>query len=321
MAYRPHVIDVHHHWMPRDHVRRIDSFMREGEHARRGGDRWSLMRGGESVHNLDSVCVGDTEMHLRDMDEAGVDAAVFSLGIWLEWLTLSTSRETNDELAEIQRLSEGRVIGLAHVPPLEQGAEDELERAVRRLGLKGVNLTTHWQGTYLDEEPFRPFMRKVAALNVPIVVHASSSSGLAASLDGDSTHLGRVVDMTIIVTRLLKSDLLEELPNLRFQLPQLGGAWWAVKRRLRIDEPASTLGSRLRLLKNIWFDAGPASWAPCDLTLAVQNLGADRVMFGTDYPSTRTFMKRALDAHQATPYSDADRAAIMSENAIDFYGL
>jgi predicted TIM-barrel fold metal-dependent hydrolase len=316
-------IDVHHHWIPSSHMRRIESFLRPGESIlRRGADtRSSLLRNGEDIMNTDEACIGNPEVHLVDMTAAGVDAAVFQLGIWLEWLDLGSAREANDEMAEIQRNSGGRIIGLAHVPPLIKGAEQELERAIVDLGLRGVNLTTHWQGTYPDEAPFRPFFRKVAELGVPVVIHASSCSGICAPLDGDGTHMGRMMDQTVIVTRVMKSSLLDEFPTLRFVMPQLGGAFWAVKRRIRIEDPKSTLGSRVATLDRIWFDTSPPLWAPADIQHAVTNLGARRLVLGTDYPSSRSFLQRGADNVRALQLSDADRHAIMAGNAIGIFNL
>lgn len=317
MATPPRMIDIHQHWIPRAHHRRLDSFMRPGEYVlRRGADtRSSLMRNGQSMMNMDEACISDPDAHLADMDANGIDAAVFQMAIWLEYLDLDAAREANDEMAEVQRTSGGRLVGLAHVPPLADGAERELERAIRDLDLRGVNLTTHWRGVYLDEPPFRPLLRKAEELDVPVVVHASGTSGPCAFLDADGSQFGRVVDMTMIVTKLLKSDLLEELPSLRFVMPQLGGAFWAVQRRLAIEEPHSALGSRRHLLDRLWFDTAPGVWASQDLTLAVANLGADRLLFGSDYPSTRNFMQRAADALRGATISDAERGPIYSGNA------
>lgn len=319
----PRAIDVHHHWIPSSHMKRIESFLRPGESIKRRGaeTRSSILRNGEDIMNTDEACIGNPQMHLADMTAAGVDAAVFQLGIWLEWLDLGSAREANDEMAEIQRTSGGRIIGLAHVPPLIKGAEQELERAIVKLGLRGVNLTTHWQGTYPDEAPMRPFMRMVAELDVPVVIHASSCSGICAPLDGDGTHMGRTMDQTVIVTRVMKSSLLDEFPNLRFVMPQLGGAFWAVKRRIRIEDPQSTLGARVHTLDRIWFDTSPPLWSPADIQHAVTNLGAQRLVLGTDYPSTRNFLQRGADNVRALNLSDADRHAIMAGNAIRIFNL
>jgi predicted TIM-barrel fold metal-dependent hydrolase len=120
------IVDAHHHWVPQSHLERLEAFMGPGESVRRrpnGSTRSSLMRNGEDIYNMDEAVVANTDARLKDMDEAGVDIAVLQLGIWLEFLNLETARETNDELAKIQRETNGRLIGLAHVPPRIEGAE------------------------------------------------------------------------------------------------------------------------------------------------------------------------------------------------------
>lgn len=321
MSDRSRVMDVHHHWMPADHLRSIATFMRNGDTLRRQDRTLSILRNGVPVHNMDEALIADADAQVVDMDEAGVDVAVFSLGLWLEWLDLARAKEVNDELAAIQRRSGGRIVGLAHVPPLVEGASAELIRAVTTLGLRGVNLNTHCRGTYLDAPEFRPFLRTVADLGVPIVVHASTSSPCCSALEGDGTMFSRVVDQTALVVKLISSGLLEEIPGLRFVLPHMGGAFAMLRKRIGFGSFQSPLTKRRVALERMWFDTAPGVWDPIDISYCVGNQGPSKVVFGSDYPTFRHWMKRGVEVALQARLSDEERGALLGGNAAELFPL
>lgn len=321
MPNRPPVVDVHHHWVPQSHIDSIERFLREGETIERADGRLSILRNGQQVHMIHEQIAGRPEAHLADMDAAGVDVAVFSLAIWLEWLNLATAREANEEMAEIQDRSGGRIVGLAHVPPLEEDSEQELERCVRELGLRGVNLTTHWQGVYPDDPAFRSYFRKVAELDVPVVFHASGIAGAFPHVDADGTQFGRVMDMTYLVVRMLLGGLLEELPSLRVVLPQMGGSFWAIKRRIGLGIWENALTRKAHLLDRIWFDTAPGVWEAMDVDFAIRNLGASRMLLGSDYPVHQDWMARCVHNVRSAQVSEEEKQAVLGGNAAALFRL
>ncbi|MCC7107319.1 MAG: amidohydrolase [Chloroflexi bacterium] len=321
MPSRPPVVDVHHHWVPQAHINTIERFLREGESLAREGGILKILCNGQQVHMFDEQSVGRMEAHLADMDAAGVDVAIWSLAIWLEWLDLASAREANDDMAEIQRRSNGRVVGLAHVPPFEEGSIQELERCVRELGLRGVNLTTHWRGVYPDNPLIRPYFRKIAELDVPVVFHAAAIAGAFPQIDSDGTQFGRVMDMTYIVVRLLLGGLLEELPTLRVIVPQMGGSFWAIKRRIGLGIWENALTRKAHLLERIWFDTAPGVWEGGEVDFAIRNLGPDRMMLGSDYPVHKDWMARCVQNVRGAQVSQAEREAVLGGNAAALFGL
>jgi predicted TIM-barrel fold metal-dependent hydrolase len=52
---------------------------------------------------------------------------------------------------------------------------DELERAVRQLGMKGAMLFGTTNGEYLDDDRFAPFWKRVEALGCPTYLHAADA--------------------------------------------------------------------------------------------------------------------------------------------------
>jgi len=84
------------------------------------------------------------EGRLREMDKAGIDMAVLSLGHpGVEAFDPSEgttwAKKTNDELARVVKRHPTRFAGLAALAPQDsRGAADELKRAMTELGLKGA---------------------------------------------------------------------------------------------------------------------------------------------------------------------------------------
>lgn len=107
-------IDVHHHWMPREHIDNVEKYLRPNERAVREGDKVRLFRNDLEVFTI-LPAYPDIGEHLRVMDMAGVDMAVLSTCLWQEWNTMAIAPFINDSLAKVQREHPNRIIGLAPI--------------------------------------------------------------------------------------------------------------------------------------------------------------------------------------------------------------
>jgi len=137
------------------------------------GARQIILEKPKGHQNLNFV-EGDYSMEakLKAMDEAGVDKAIMRVPVWQEWLGLDTCKIVNDESAAMCKQSKGRLYGTACVPPWG-GKENiyELERCLKELGMVGVQLACHYGQIYLDDEAFKPYLKVLNEMRVPIVVH------------------------------------------------------------------------------------------------------------------------------------------------------
>lgn len=103
---------------------------------------------------------------IKYMDEAGIDMQVLSFnGTDLEKFDNSKSvnmaRRINDELSKVIKKYPKRFSGfavLAYQDP--KASADELERAVKELGLKGAKLDSHVRGEFLDDQKYWPIFEK-----------------------------------------------------------------------------------------------------------------------------------------------------------------
>ncbi len=243
-----------------------------------------------------STLVGDiTDLgkRLRDMDAMGVDIQAISLyPPWVDVLNqdLAAARRINDGIAQAVRLHPNRFVGLAMVPmssPTEAAAE--LERAVKELGMRGLEIASNVGGRNLDDQEFAPFYSKVQELDVPVFIHPANVLGMDRM---KSYHLGNLLgnptDTAAAAASLIFGGVLKEFPRIKFYLahgggscPYLRGRWehgWRIRQEARanIDKPPSEY---FRLL---YFDSLLHS-VPA-LNYLVETVGVERVMLGTDYP-------------------------------------
>ncbi len=78
----------------------------------------------------------------------------------------------NDGLAEWTARKPDRFVALGTVP-LQDGAEaaNELERGMKTLGFKGVQVLTNVDGKELSDPAFAPFWKKAEELGALVVIH------------------------------------------------------------------------------------------------------------------------------------------------------
>jgi 5-carboxyvanillate decarboxylase len=207
----------------------------------------------------------------------------------------------------------------------------EMERAVRELGLNGFIVNSHTNGEYLDEEKYWPILEAAEALDRPIYIHPRSlpESSLAPfrpyGLGGASW--GYAVETGTHGMRLLFSGVFDRFPRLKIILGHMGEGipYWVyrfdhmyatAKRNWgtgALKEPPSFYLKRNVLITTSGMFSDPA------LRYCIEVLGADNILWAADYPYQD--MKEAADFLDAAKISDADREKIYSGNAIRAFHL
>ena len=269
------------------------------------------------------------EAKLRAMDEAGVSTSLLSLNIpGLDGLdpadAVSVARDVNDELAELAAAHPGRLEGLAALPMQSPGrAAAELERAVAA-GLRGAILFSNAEGRSLDEPEFRQVFDAAASLDVPLLMHPTYPLS-APSLQAYALvpTLGFLFDTTTATLRLILDGLFERHPGFKLVVGHAGSVIPYIVGR--IDYESSRIPGGLGSLteppsahvRRLHVDTVTA-WSPA-LSLAIDYLGADRVLYATDHPFWDPARTEAAMAEVELPAPD--RSAIEAGNARRLFGL
>src|SRR5579859_6893765 len=138
---------------------------------------------GQNAFHLMGYDPSDTQLEdlgadrLQHMDAMGVDVQVLSytaagLPAIPAAEAVPLAREINDQLAAAIQAHPDRFAGFATLPtPDPEASARELERAVSKLGLKGVMISGRTNGLFLDDPVFRPILEAAVALDVPIYLH------------------------------------------------------------------------------------------------------------------------------------------------------
>lgn len=318
MKKRNLVIDVHHHWMPEEHYRRPELHVRQDEEVVHEPDRFRIRRAGVQLFSPPRM-TPRIEDQLKAMDRAGVDQAALHVGVWLDWLDMKAARLINDRLSELNAQFPGRIIPLAHVPPLEADAPRELKRAVVDLGFRGVAMNTHIGGILLDSEQLYPFYRAVSDLDVPIIVHPAAELPMAHPHGMEqfnlTRNLGRAIDTTINMARLMLGGTMDRFPKLRFVFSHMGGAFFALKNRLNPafwDKRSKNFFAQYK--KRIFIDTAPPFWSPEEIRFAVHMMGENQVLMGSDFP-TIELLKNSVATIQKTKTTAQVKKKLLGDNA------
>lgn len=282
--------------------------------------------------------LGDARIEL--MDRHGIAAQVISLTIpgtdGLEAdISLEQARAANDALADAVARHPGRYIGLASLAPMraEESAE-ELERCVQQLGLRGVNMHSHVGDHYLDDRRFWPIFEAAERLGVPINIHPTCPHasmlapylGYGWNLPGPGLGFGH--EVAIEVARMIYGGVLDAFPQLQLMLGHCGEAlpFWMYRLDFPYLKPyAEEHGppklDRLPseyLAQNCWYNCSGNFFLPALLT-CLHAVGADRVLFASDYPYES--YEESIRFIAAMPVAEADREKIIGGNARSLFGL
>jgi predicted TIM-barrel fold metal-dependent hydrolase len=344
------IIDINMHHLPQNlfsDEKILDGFLStapRGDHVvayvtpLESGKKQLVLEKPEGFQNLNYVDGDyDLESKLKAMDENGVDIAILRVPVWQEWLRLETCKQVNDESAAMCKKSKGRLYGTACLPPWG-GKENlkELERCIKDLGFVAVQVACHYGQIYLDDAAFKPYLKVLNDMKVPVVVHHTPLPVHYQSvLDWTNLRreMGRIMDQQTAVGRELFSGMFDEFPDLKFIHTMFGGNWFAnqklmtpkagVKKeammRLNMGE-----GERITryLENNIFFDTThPASWGKDQVECAVKVSGADHILFGSSFPVFYNWMSDGVAFMKSLDISDEDRDKIMYKNAIKMFNL
>jgi aminocarboxymuconate-semialdehyde decarboxylase len=233
----------------------------------------------------------------------------------------------NEQLAALKRAHPDRFFPLASVPlQAPEAAAQELERAVKQLGLSGAGVGTSAGPRQLDEPEMDVFWAKVQELDVPVMFHPTQRLMLPELGRYYLVNfVGNPLDGTIAITRLVFGGVLERFPRLKLVFCHGGGyapyQWgrydhgWAARQepKERIQKAPSTY------LRKMYFDTITHSTSA--LEYLVQEFGADHVVLGTDYPYDMG-LERPVEVIQSLERPDAAaKELIAGGNAARLLGV
>jgi aminocarboxymuconate-semialdehyde decarboxylase len=314
-------VDSHIHWFPNAYYELLAK-RSDIPRAQRDGERWSYINGNRSVLRLDPEWF-DLDTQFETVAGTGHEMTVVtSMGIHsdLDGLPAAEARDAarliNEEWAAAQHRHPGRFFAAAAVPLQDTAmAIDELDHAIETLDLRAVSLPGSIAGEPIDAARLEPFYARVEELGIPMFIHPTDGAFVDAMPGYDNrlyASLGRVVDSSVAVLRLVLSGLLDRHPRLKVLHFHAGGVLPYAAGRLDKNARIASLDEQpTSYLKRMWVDTA----MPHALTIrmALDFYGADRVLYGSDNPCWNPLA--AFETVSTLDLPDAQARAVLGENA------
>ena len=319
------VIDIHAHFVPEGFLRIIEEYGAASRLRLSHGPNGPSILVGDIPIGPISARYYDLEVRLKSMDAQGVAVHALSLMppmvYWADGtLGARVAGLVNDAMAEATRLHPDRFVALATLPLQDPVASlAELDRAVNRLGCRGVYLGTNVRGKELTDPSFLPVFERIDVLRAPIFLHPLNVIG-AERLKSYYLHnlLGNPFDTAVAASKIVFSGLLDRFPKLQICLPHAGGAFpyligrlnhgWKMRPECRsLKKPPKSY------LRRFTYDT--ISHAPESLRYLIDLVGADRVMMGSDFCFDMGYERPIQAVLTVAEVSRADRIKILGGNA------
>jgi 4-oxalmesaconate hydratase len=251
---------------------------------------------------------------LKLQRERGTDVTFFSprastmehhvgdASISLEWTRLS-----NDLIHRCCSLYPKNFVPVCQLPQspgvAPKESVGELLRCVKEMGFVGLNLNPdpsggNWKDPPLTDRWWYPIYEMMVELDVPAMVHVSSS----CNPNFHATGAHYINADTTAFMQFLTSDLFKDFPALRFVIPHGGGAvpyHWGRYRGLAQDMKRPPL--KELLLKNVYFDTCVYHQPGIDLMLKV--IPPENILFASEMVGA----VRGIDPETGQYYDDTKR--------------
>lgn len=236
----------------------------------------------------------DIDAKLSDMDEAGIAMTALSIndpGPELFGRDGATvARMVNDYISDLSQQHPDRLFGLIVLPLQDIDASmTELDRCVNERGMKGVLLYSNLDGSFPDEDRYRPLFEHVQRLDIPVLLHPAYPVTYDVTVGRNLVAgLGLMFDTSIALARIILSGLLDEFPRLKLVCPHVGGTLPYLIGRLDHQTQVLKRGAEhitkppSEYLRSIYLDA--VSPIPMAIQYGIDYVGADRMLYSSDHP-------------------------------------
>lgn len=284
------------------------------------------------------------DRRLRLMDEYQIETMILSLNAPAVQAIPDTkqasevAQRANDFLAEQIVRQPTRFRGFAALPMQSpELAANELERCVRDLGFVGALVNGFSQvenpdhAVYYDLKQYWPFWEKVQSLDVPFYLHPRNPLPKDCAIyDGHPWLMGPTwafgQETAVHALRLMGSGLFDAYPDLRIILGHMGEglpySMWRIDHRNAWVKTTPKYPAKRKIVdyfnENFYLTTS-GNFRTQTLIDAILEIGADRILFSTDWPFEN--IDHAADWFASASISEADRKKIGQENAAKLFKL
>lgn len=342
-------IDIHTHILPRnwpdlDKKYGYSGFVRL-EHADECSARMII---GDRVFRNITDQVWNAERRIEDMDVSGVSMQVLSTVpvMFSYWAkphdALDLSRLLNDHIAEVVRQHPSRFSGLGTVPLQDADlAAQELNRCVRELGLRGIEIGSHVDPNEhchgadcrnLDDSALNVVWKTAQDLGAAIFVHPWDMMARERMPKYWLPWLvGMPAETSLAICSMMFGGVFERFPELRVAFAHGGGAFPFTLGRIEhaFHVRPDLVATDNQISPRTYFASqdAPARFYVDSLVhdahaleLLLKIFGANRVALGSDYPFPLGEAKPG-QLIESMKISGDEKAQLLSATAREFLRL
>ncbi|MFH0748996.1 MAG: amidohydrolase family protein [Candidatus Bathyarchaeota archaeon] len=236
----------------------------------------------------------------------------------------------NDSIYELCEKYPDRFAGLAIVSLLDvESAVEEVDRAIKELGLRGVTVATNQNGVGLDSPHYRPFYERIAKYDIPLFIHPTDWKSYPL-IEGENGYglmmtIGWPFDTTQAMCHLVFGKILEQYPSLKVVTHHLGGFLPSS----RVESSGAFLREKLGLKKTLseYFKqfygdtalSGMGTIRKEIMSCGYAFFGPNHIVFGSDYPyggeNGEKNIRENLRTIQNMDIPEEEKRRILEENA------
>lgn len=318
------IIDMQAHFMPESYI----SCMRHRKEIPYIESQGNLyrFRYGESESSTYWIKPSfyDISLVLESMDAAGIDMQVLSINIpgaevGEHDLSIAIAQKANDDYADIVSRYPERFTAFATLPLSDTDAAlREAERAIGQLGFTGVMFFSNIYGMHLSDRKLWPIYAFLEQQDIPMYIHPTKPLVAPFVEDyGLEAMVGYLYDTSLAALKMILSGVFETYPNLKVIMPHAGGVLPYLAKRLDHQAQLNPQANEhitmppSEYLKKLYLDtvclSTPSLQLACDL------VGADHILFATDYPFVP--IQVSLDVVDGLRVGEQERELIYCGNA------
>lgn len=221
---------------------------------------------------------------LKACEQYRIDKLYVS-GLQTHYSDPSEIARLNGDVHRFMREQPGLVEGYCYVNPANADAQDVLKRGIEEYGMSGMKL---WVATFCDDPRVFPLVEMCIGYKVPILIHAFHKA--VGQLEHESTgvHVAR---------------LAARYPEAKLLMAHFGGNGYHGIKAIR-DCP------------NVWADFSGTYFRRDELDYAIGQIGAGRIVFGSDMNITYLVNVGQLEEAELTP---EEKDMIYYKNALKLF--
>ena len=290
-----HPVDIHTHYFPQAY---LDVLAEEGPRFNveyRASEEGFYIKTEVRFQGPLPYRLIDLKKRIADMDAQGTAVQAMSLtGPMAHWgdedVSHKLSRAWNDAASAAHLEYPTRLFGLLTLPMLfPDRAIDELNRASKLPGIRGVYMGTNINHRDLDDPLFGPIFARIEALDLPVFLHPLQVVGGQRTAPFNlSNILSFPFDTAIAACHLIFGGVLDRHPKLQVCLPHGGGVLLMLTGRIDHGAAVRPEIQKLQLpqapskyLQRFMFDTLVHSKSVMEFVIS--EVGAERIMIGSDY--------------------------------------